>query len=455
MVTRTAKFSKVCTPEDRAASPYSYLPIDVPSGCAGLAIELEYDTSAGVLDLGCFGPNGFRGWSGGARSRYVITPTSATPGYLAGELEPGEWQVVLGLHRIATSKLRYQVTATIGSVEPDPESPVSTPASGYLPGSPVSTPASGYVPASVPERPPRRELPAESGWRWLAGDLHAHTVHSDGSLTIDELAALAAGQGLDFLAVTDHNTVSHHPYLAAAGARAGLTLIPGQEVTTHRGHANAFGDIGWIDFREPADSWVREVSGRGGLLSVNHPLAGDCSWREPLTVRPPLAEIWHWSWMDRRWGGPMAWWLAWDPATIPIGGSDFHRPDQGRPIGQPTTWVLCHDGDTDTATAPTTFGAAEAASERGEAAVGRASEASQILEALAAGRTSVSAAREGPVLLRMGDEVLAVDAEGAILADQSGRRRLVRGPTETFRARDEPGPQWLEDGNTGVLALCR
>ncbi len=306
MVTRTAKFSKVFTPEDRAASPYSYLPIDVPPGCAGLSVELDYDTSAGVLDLGCFGPNGFRGWSGGARSRYVITPTTATPGYLAGELEPGEWQVVLGLHRIATPKLRYQVTATIGSVEPDPESPASESAS-------ESGSEPGYVrPPPLPERPPRRQLPAESGWSWLAGDLHAHTVHSDGSLTIDELAALAVGQGLDFLAVTDHNTVSHHPLLPAASARAGLTLIPGQEVTTHRGHANAFGDIGWIDFRRPADSWVDEVSGRGGLLSVNHPLAGDCSWREPLTVRPPLAEIWHWSWMDRRWGGPMAWWLACD-----------------------------------------------------------------------------------------------------------------------------------------------
>lgn len=423
MVTRTAKFSKVFTPADRAASPYSYLPIDVSPDCAGLAIELEYDTSAGVLDLGCFGPNGFRGWSGGARSRYVITPTSATPGYLAGELEPGEWQVVLGLHRIATSKLRYQVTATIGSVEPDPESPASASGSGS---------GSGYVrpplPPPLPVRPPRRQLPAESGWSWLAGDLHAHTVHSDGDRTIDELAALAVGQGLDFLAVTDHNTVSHHPYLAAAGARAGLTLIPGQEVTTHRGHANAFGDIGWIDFREPADTWVREVSGRGGLLSVNHPLAGDCSWREPLTVRPPLAEIWHWSWMDRRWGGPMAWWLAWDPATIPIGGSDFHRPDQGRPIGQPTTWVLCEDG-------------------------GQVSP-NAILAGMALGRTSISVDRDGPILFRLGDELLALDADGTILADASGRRRLVRGGHASFPAPTEPGPQWLEDDQTAVLALC-
>lgn len=418
--------SGVFTPDDRAETPYVYLPVELPPGCAGLTVELDYDTSAGVLDLGCFGPNGFRGWSGGARSRYVITPTTATPGYLAGELEPGEWQVALGLHRIATPQLRYQVTVTIGSVEPDPESP-------------VSTPASGYVPAPLPERPPRRELPAEPGWRWLAGDLHAHTVHSDGSLTVDELAALAVGQGLDFLAVTDHNTVSHHPLLAAAGERAGLTLIPGQEVTTHRGHANAFGDIGWIDFREPGDDWVREVARRGGLLSINHPLAADCAWREPLTVRPPLAEIWHWTWLVRSWGGPMAWWMAWDPATIPVGGSDFHRLDQGRIPGQPATWVLCADTD----------GAAQA-----DRAVATDVAGPAVLAGLAAGRTSISMGRDGPVLLRLGEDLVAIDAEGAILADLSGRRRLVRGSQVRFPAPSEPSPQWLEDDHTAVLAFC-
>ncbi|MGI8720948.1 MAG: CehA/McbA family metallohydrolase [Geodermatophilaceae bacterium] len=406
-MTRTVR-SGVFGPDDRAESPYVFLHVDVPTGCTGLTVELDYDPSGGVLDLGCFGPNGFRGWSGGARSRYVITPTAATPGYLPGELEPGQWSVVLGLHRVAPTGLPWQVTTVVGPAEPYPESS-----------------AWDHRPRPAPERPRRRNLPAEPGWSWLAGDLHAHTVHSDGSLTIDELAALAAAQGLDFLAVTDHNTVSHHPFLATAGARAGLTLIPGQEVTTHRGHANAFGDIGWVDFREPADEWVREVAERGGLLSVNHPLAGDCAWREPLTVRPPLAEIWHWTWMARTWGGPMAWWLAWDPATTPVGGSDFHRPDQGRLPGQPTTWVLCEDDGVE-----------------------------GVLGGLAAGRTSVSVGRNGPVLLRLGDELLAIDAEGAILADQSGRRRVVRGPRTSFPAPAEPGPQWLEDDHTAVLALC-
>ena len=53
--------------------------------------------------------------------------------------------------------------------------------------------------------------------QWLAGDFHSHTVHSDGVLSVGGLAALAASRGLDFLAVTDHNTTSHHAHLPEAG----------------------------------------------------------------------------------------------------------------------------------------------------------------------------------------------------------------------------------------------
>lgn len=393
--------SGVFTPEDRADAVYRYLPVDVPPGCPGVTIELEYDAAQGALDLGCFGPAGFRGWSGGARRHASIAPTWATPGYLPGELASGEWQVVLGLHRVPAEGLPWRVRVGLGAPAPPPP--------------PVLPP--------LPDRPPPRSLPAPRGMRWLAGDLHAHTVHSDGELTVDELAALAVAQGLDFLAVTDHNTVSHHAHLAAAGARAGVLLLPGQEVTTHRGHANAFGAMGWIDFRAPAEDWVEHVDRRGGLLSINHPLGADCSWRQPMVRRPALAEIWHWTWLDRRWGGPMAWWQAWDASVVPVGGSDFHRLDQGRLPGEPTTWVLVDNGGVDA-----------------------------VLAGLRAGRTAVSAGRHGPVLLRLGDELLALDAEGALLADSTGGRRLVRSARASFVA--APGPQWLEDGQTAILAIC-
>jgi hypothetical protein len=398
----TTRIHRTLTPDDRAASPYLALPFEVPAGAGSLEARLTYDRSAGVVDLGCVGPDGFRGWSGGARDRFAITPEAATPGYVPGDVEPGEWAVLLGLHRIPAAGLDVTVE-------------VDVPASGPPEAEPAAPP--------VPARPPRRALPADDELSWLACDFHAHTVHSDGKLGIAELAAYAAETGLDVLAVTDHNTVSHHPSLPGWSAQYGVTLLAGQEVTTDRGHANALGDIGWIDFREPPSTWVTNVRDRGGLLSINHPLAADCSWHHPLTERPPLAEVWHSTWLDRTWSGPLAWWTAWGLDTVPIGGSDFHRSDPAGPsLGEPVTWV-----------------AAESA------------EPEAVLDGLRAGRTALAASAGAPALLRVDDELVAVHADGTVLLDSEGRRRPVRGDLARFPA--APGPHRLETPLASVVAI--
>jgi hypothetical protein len=388
--------------EDRAEELYRLLPVEVPAGTEALTVRLDHDRSSAVLDMGCFGPSGFRGWSGGARESFTIGAEHATPGYLPGPLEPGIWHVCVGLHRVPRDGAPYEVQV---HAAPAPEPP------------PVEHPP-------APGRRPRRTLPAEPGLSWLAGDLHSHSVHSDGALGVDELAGLAAAGGLDFLAVTDHNTTSHHRELPAAGRRAGVLLLPGQEITRDTGHANAFGDIGWIDFRRPADDWLDDTERRGGLLSINHPLAADHAWRQPMRRRPRFAELWHWTWLDRRWGGPLAWWLAWDPTVLPLGGSDFHTPVHGRPVGAPTTWVQAAEG-TDTPDG--------------------------VLAALAAGRIAISAGRDTPVLLRVGDELVVVDGDGTYLVDPDGGRRVVVGARRTFPAR--PGPHRLEAADNTVVAL--
>ena len=398
---KTPRHRGTWTSDDRTRTPYRYLPVDVPAHANALHVQLSYDRSAGVLDLGCEAPQGFRGWSGGAREEFVITREAATPGYLAGELEAGTWHVVLGLHRIPPGGLDYEVVTQV-----------------YAGSAAGVQPQPGRADPPRPRRPPRRELPTVDGLVWRPGDFHAHTVHSDGVLTVTELACLAAGRGLDFLAVTDHNTVSHHGELSAAGRHAGIQLIAGQEVTTGFGHANAFGDIGWVDFRQPATAWLDAVEADGGLLSVNHPLAADCAWRHELPRRAPLAEVWHSSWLDRRWGGPLAWWQAWDQDVVPIGGSDWHA-DPDVPPGSPTTWVACEGDD--------------------------------VLGGLRAGRVAISADPDGPLLLRLGDELVAVGADSALLTGPDGRRRMVHGDRATFPA--APGPHWLEDHQSAVLAI--
>jgi hypothetical protein len=395
-VTAHAGFHGRWTRDDRADSIWHYLPFEVPAGCPGLLIELAYDRAAAVLDLGLIDPDGWRGWSGGARDEVLIGPDSATPGYVNRGLPTGQWQVVLGLHRVAATGVEYRLEVATQAVEVAPPTPIE-----------------------VPARRPRRQLPSIDGLSWRAGDLHAHTRHSDGVLSIDELAALAVGNGLDFLAVTDHNTVSHHEYLPSVGARYGIDLLPGQEVTTADGHANAFGDIGWIDFREPAGNWVAEVARRGGLLSINHPVRGNCSWRHPLRAMPPLAEVWHSSWTDRRDGSPLAWWLAAGP-PIPIGGSDWHQPGMDAAPGSPTTWVACADGD--------------------------------VLGGLAAGRTAISADYDAPVLLRVGDELVAIDADATMLVCPDGRRTPVRGEGAHFGG--HPGAHLIELDDRTVVSIA-
>ncbi|NED96730.1 CehA/McbA family metallohydrolase [Phytoactinopolyspora alkaliphila] len=402
------RVTRTLTPEDRAVSPYLEIPFEVAPGTPSIEVRLTFDRDRGVVDLGCAGAGAFRGWSGGARSRFVIGADAATPGYLPGELEPGRWAVVLGLHRIPADGLDVVVE-------------IDTPASGPAEIEPPPPPR--------PQRRPRRRLPSDAGFTWVAGDFHAHTVHSDGTLGRAQLAALAVEEGLDVLAVTDHNTVSHHAGLGAIGDQYGVTLVPGQEVTTDRGHANAFGAVRWVDFRQHPDAWVSQVADDGGLLSVNHPLAADCAWHHQLEAPPPLAEIWHWSWLDRRWSGPLAWWNAWGWETIPVGGSDFHSPEQGRSLAEPLTWVAIERHSPDDGPVP--FEA--------------------VIDALRLGRTAVAAGYDAPVLLRVDDEFVAVGADGTALIDAEGRRRPVHGDLVRFPA--APGPHRLEAPDAAVVAI--
>ncbi len=149
--------------------------------------------------------------------------------------------------------------------------------------------------------------PLAEGTRWYRGDLHMHTAHSDGSCASQTgkripcplflTAQAATSRGLDFIAITDHNTESHYeamrelqPYFDR------LLLIPSREITTFWGHFNIFGVTDYIDYRAVAqggrnvDDILRDVSARGGIASVNHADApgGEvcmgCAWEPPTAV---------------------------------------------------------------------------------------------------------------------------------------------------------------------------
>jgi predicted metal-dependent phosphoesterase TrpH len=66
-------------------------------------------------------------------------------------------------------------------------------------------------------------------------DLHCHSNVSDGVLPPAEVIARAAANGVHALALTDHDDVSGIPAAQAAADAAGLTLIPGVEISVSWG----------------------------------------------------------------------------------------------------------------------------------------------------------------------------------------------------------------------------
>lgn len=63
----------------------------------------------------------------------------------------------------------------------------------------------------------------------MIGDLHCHTKASDGSMTVDEIVFYAKRAGLDFLAITDHDTRASVKRAEILGARYGVRIIDGVE----------------------------------------------------------------------------------------------------------------------------------------------------------------------------------------------------------------------------------
>lgn len=62
-------------------------------------------------------------------------------------------------------------------------------------------------------------------------DLHCHTRYSDGSTPLEELIQLAALRGVTTFALTDHDTMAGCECALELGREAGVTVIPGVEIS--------------------------------------------------------------------------------------------------------------------------------------------------------------------------------------------------------------------------------
>lgn len=399
---------------------YFHAPFEMPPGVQRLDVAYRYNarissnptvTGGNTLDLGVFDERGidfltagFRGWSGSERERFFITPEEATPGYLAGPLNPGTWHVLLGVYKLAPDGCDYTIEITLTTADSPGQTPPAPPIVGELPAS----------------------LPPDGGW--LRGELHCHTWHSDGHLSPPALVDRARQRGLDFLAVTDHNTISVQRELATL-RDPGLILIRGIEATTFGGHFTVWGIPDWIDFRanqpEAMRAALQDANQRGGLTSCAHPKPFGPDWAFPEVDNFQCVEVWNgpWNGLDEL---SLDFWLkllAKGRRVPAVGGSDYHRPGEqaggmARDLGTPTSWVF----------------------------VPGAPGASAILDAVRQGHVSLSSAPDEPFLeLRAGAGYAALQGDNLPhAAELAVQVRCLRGAGLHLTLLDQNGRLWEE-----------
>ena len=297
---------------------------DVPENTGTLRLDFSYSPRhpgvgniAHQLSISVYGPDGARGTRhNNADQSPVISRSWASPGYLPGEIEAGEWVVEIDVHRILPpGNVTYRI-----EIDCDSEECKSPPVD----------------PTPNPPRASKRK-----GAGWYTGDLHGHTFHSDGKFSPADYIELAHQRGYDFVALTDHNTVSAAPHVRRLAGN-GITVINGVELTTFNGHALVLGLEGWIDWRIKDGTTMSDVAratlDRGGLYviahpnSEGHPFCTGCRWAFSDMLPGPArhVEVWNRTWAGRSHNeGALQMFYHWLNAgyrMVATAGTDTHRP---------------------------------------------------------------------------------------------------------------------------------
>lgn len=319
---------------------YFSLPFTVPVGTVEIEVRHDDLAEGNILDWGLLGPGDvFRGYGGGNSEPAIVNAAAASRSYLPGAITVGEWQVYVGKAKITELPARYRVEVVLRTEVTLAAQPERTP----------------YVPVAA--------LSDEA--RWYAGDFHVHSRESgDASPTLEEVADYAESIGLDFVMLSEHDTTSQlELYAAIQEAHPNLLFVPGIEVTTYLGHANAIGATEWVDHRVgyeglTMDEVAAAVRAQGALFSINHPSLdiGDfcigCDWMGDLPLEAIDAiEIQTGAWSVTGHLFHRANVTLWESMlaegrhVVAVGGSDDHSAGTGTggfdsPIGSPTTMVF-------------------------------------------------------------------------------------------------------------------
>jgi hypothetical protein len=137
--------------------------------------------------------------------------------------------------------------------------------------------------------------------RWYKGNLHTHTLNSDGDSTPLEVATWYREHGYQFLVLSDHNYLTEVSGLnSTLGAADKFLLIPGEEVTDSFEkkplHVNAYNLAKLVDpqhgttMPETIRNNVNAIRAARALPSLNHPNFG---WAVSVEDMLPVKELTH------------------------------------------------------------------------------------------------------------------------------------------------------------------
>lgn len=132
---------------------------------------------------------------------------------------------------------------------------------------------------------PQAPTPSSGEALWFKGNLHTHTLNSDGDSTPDDVVRWYREHGYNFVVITDHNYLTSVDGLNALhGADDKFLVVKGEEVTDRVGdkpiHVNGLNPDRFI--KPPGGATVAgmvqnmidAIRSAGGVPSVNHPNYG-------------------------------------------------------------------------------------------------------------------------------------------------------------------------------------
>lgn len=165
----------------------------------------------------------------------------------------------------------------------------------------------------------------------LAGVIHVHSLYSDGTGTVAEIAAAAEVNDLDFVLLTDHDTLRAKQN-GEEGWHNSVLVLVGEEVSpSHGGHYLAFGIDRVIDHKGlDGHAIIEQVNKSGGFGFLSHPF----SKGSERFNRPPMS----WTAMDSTgYTGLELWSFVTDGAEKITRISDIFRfiATPGRFVDQP------------------------------------------------------------------------------------------------------------------------